>query len=53
VSEPNGVLILADPDGLISDLDLRAFSAERAKGELNRLQLDLLLDELPPATYSL
>jgi hypothetical protein len=51
--EPNRVLVLADPDALIRDLDLRAFSAVRAKCELNRFHLDLLLDGSLLAPYSL
>ena len=42
--EPDGICILADPDALVSNFDLGAFGAVRAKGELDRLHLDLLLD---------
>jgi hypothetical protein len=51
VRELNGVLILADLDALIGDLNLRAFSAVRAKGELDRFHLDLLLEGPPPVPY--
>jgi hypothetical protein len=44
--EPNGVVILADADALISDLDLWTLSAEWAKGEFDRFHLGLLLDWL-------
>jgi len=42
--EPDGICILADPDALISDFDLGALRAKRAKGELKRFHLDILLD---------
>ena len=42
--EPDGICILADPDALISDFDLGALRAKRAKGELKRFHLDVLLD---------
>ena len=42
--EPDGICILADPDSLISDFDLGALRAKRAKGELKRFNLDILLD---------
>jgi hypothetical protein len=38
----DGVCLLADPDPLVGDLDLRALRAKRAKGELDRLHLDVL-----------
>lgn len=42
VREPHGVFVLADPDALVSNFDLWAFGAVRAKGELDRFHLDLL-----------
>jgi hypothetical protein len=43
VREPDGIGVLADLDALVGDLDLRAFGAERAEGELDRFHLDPLL----------
>ena len=52
MGEPNGICIFADPDALISDFDLGAFGAMRAKAKLDRFHLDLLLDGPDREPYS-
>jgi hypothetical protein len=53
MGQPYGIGILADGDALICDLDLRAKGAVRAKGDLDRFHLDLVLDGSRQRPYCL